>query len=91
MKLELTDSEWMSLIDGESDDTQLGKCCAAISELRDILVQILRDGRNRDLEKWEIRDLKRNITNCFPDGHNPSELIKKISSQIGLKLKGISG
>jgi len=43
-KVELTDSEWMSLIDGTRDDASLQKCCANISELRDQIITIARDG-----------------------------------------------
>jgi hypothetical protein len=38
----LTDSEWMELIDGERDGLQ--HCCASISELRDVIIEIARDG-----------------------------------------------
>lgn len=40
-KVELSDTEWMSLIDGARD---LQKCCANISELRDRIIEIARDG-----------------------------------------------
>jgi hypothetical protein len=43
MKIELTDSEWMSLIDGEREDG-LQRCCANISALRDCLIGLARDG-----------------------------------------------
>lgn len=39
--IDLTDSEWMSLISGERD---LQRCCANISELRDRIIEIARDG-----------------------------------------------
>jgi hypothetical protein len=42
-RIDLTDSEWMSLIDGTRDGG-LQKCCANISNLRDAIIQIARDG-----------------------------------------------
>lgn len=44
----LTDSEWMSLIDGHRDDG-LQKCCASISGLRDVVIQMARDGGTVDV------------------------------------------
>lgn len=41
--VDLTDSEWMSLIDGTRPGG-LQKCCANISELRDRIIEIARDG-----------------------------------------------
>lgn len=42
-KIELTDAEWMCLIDGRRRGG-LQKCCANISDLRDQIVQMARDG-----------------------------------------------
>lgn len=42
-KVELTDAEWMSLIDG-TRESGLQKCCANISELREQVIVIARDG-----------------------------------------------
>lgn len=43
LTITLTDSEWMSLIDGEREDG-LQRCCANISELRDVLIGAARNG-----------------------------------------------
>lgn len=46
LKIELTDAEWVSLID--QHDIGLPSCCANISALRDTIITILRDGRQID-------------------------------------------
>lgn len=82
MKLNLTDSEWISLLDGESDDSQLGTCCANISSLRDQFMLLVRSGRNEEIMEWELTDLKRKIK-WVADGHELSPLLIKICEQIG--------
>lgn len=42
-KIELADTEWMSLIDGERRDG-LQKCCANIGNLREYVIQMAREG-----------------------------------------------
>lgn len=42
-KIELTDAEWMSLIDGTRSDG-LQSCCANISDLRDHIISLARMG-----------------------------------------------
>ncbi len=90
MKIELTDSEWISLLDGNAEDSGLPICCANISALRDQLVSIVRDGRNSDIMKWEIDDLKQKIKWVI-DGHDIEglPLIKKIADQIGFDFETV--
>jgi len=42
VRLELTDTEWMSVIDANRDG--LPRCCANISALRDCLISAAREG-----------------------------------------------
>lgn len=50
IKIELTDREWVSLIDQE--DEGLPSCCANISALRDEIINILRNGKT--LYSWDL-------------------------------------
>ena len=77
----LTDSEWVSLIDGESDDSGLSKCCANISALRDTLISICRDGRNGPIYNYRLKELMKHIK-WVADGHELTPLIAKICKQI---------
>lgn len=82
MKITLTDSEWISLIDGDSEDSQLPRCCANISALRDELIHIIREGRNEDIMDYRIQWLKDKLT-WVADGHDLTPLLKKVCDQIG--------
>lgn len=86
MKLDLTDSEWISLIDGESDDSQLPKCCANVSSLRDVFVDIVRGGRKEDMTGFQERDLKQRLV-WLAGGHDLTPLIQNICEQIGFDPK----
>jgi hypothetical protein len=61
IKLNLTDSEWISLVDGNSDDSSLPVCCANVSALRDVFIHIIRNGRNTDLPSWTLEDLRQKL------------------------------
>lgn len=60
IKLNLTDSEWIQLIDGVSADTQLPKCCDNVASLRDIFIHLVRNGRNES-NYWG-HELKQKLT-----------------------------
>lgn len=55
IKIELTDREWVSLIDQEED--ALPTCCSNISALRDEIIDILRQGKT--LYNWNILNFLR--------------------------------
>ena len=80
-RLTLTDSEWVQLLDGESDDSQLGKCCANISSLRDWFAQIIRDGRNEPIMDWYLEKLKVRLK-WVADGHDLTPLLQKVCDQL---------
>lgn len=80
--IKLTDTEWILLLDGQDEDSELGSCCANISALRDVFVQLVRSGRNSERQDWELRDLKQKIK-WVSDGHELTPLLKKVCAQIG--------
>ena len=82
MKLNLTDQEWVQLIDGQSEDSELPICCANISRLRDRFVSILRGGRNNDIMDFELEHLKQELK-WVADGHELTPLLQKVCEQIG--------
>lgn len=79
--LNLTDSEWLQLLDGQSDDSELSACCANVSALRDVFFQIVREGRNEEIMDWVVRDLKQKIK-WVAGGHELTPLLRKICEQI---------
>lgn len=83
IKLELTDAEWISLLDGTSDNSSLPTCCANISALRDELIHILRNGRNEPIRSWELDGLKQKLQ-WAANGHEFKNLpvIQKICKQL---------
>ena len=77
-RLDLTDSEWMSVISSERDG--LPRCCGNISELRDVLISIAReDGR---INFFTLPRLRRVLGWCFPDHDIPSDVIRKICESV---------
>lgn len=60
VKIELTDAEWMSLID--QTDEGLPYCCANISTLRDDIISIARYGR--ELSAWSATRFLRHMYWC---------------------------
>jgi hypothetical protein len=86
----LTDSEWIQLIDGDSDDTELQTCCANISALRDTFVGILRQGRARKLCSWDRGMLIQKLTWVI-DGHELTPLLRKVCEQIGFDPSTVEG
>jgi hypothetical protein len=80
--LNLSDTEWVSLIDGNSYDSGLPICCANISALRDVLVSILRNGRKREIGFFDMQELRKCLK-WVADDHDLSPTVKKLSDQIG--------
>ena len=83
--LGLTDDEWIRLIDGDSEDSLLQVCCANISALRDQLISMLRGGRFRKAQTYEIQLLQRNLK-WVVDGHDvllESPIFKKLIDAVG--------
>jgi hypothetical protein len=81
-KLDLTDSEWLSLLDG-GDASELGICCANISALRDELFFIVRQGRHEELPNWTLDDLRQKLK-WVADGHDLTPTLKKLCVQLDL-------
>lgn len=83
MKLELTDEEWMQLIDGERKDG-LAKCCANISALRDVLISAARDGGY--LHPFLLQNLRRTLGWCY-DSHDLSAIpvIARVHDQLDMQ------
>ena len=81
----MTDSEWMSLIDGERVDG-LQKCCANISALRDVIMGIARDGGY--VHFVHQAQLKRTLGWAIGghDGIDEISAIVKIASQMDIDL-----
>lgn len=80
VRLDLTDSEWMSIIDSERDG--LPVCCANVSELRDCITRAARFGgeitfinRIRDVVHW-----------VYPDHGAPEGVMAKIVEQLGVTI-----
>lgn len=84
MKVVLTDSEWMSLIDGSEDRDGLGYCCANISALRDVIIGIARQGGC--IYEWEIDNLKQKIGWNKDHGLENVPAMVHLCSQLGISL-----
>lgn len=83
VQLELTDSEWMSLLDGERDG--LPRCCANVSALRDTLMGIVRGGCA--LNPFDRTLLERHFY-WFLEGHDLDQEgpLAKLVAQTGLPM-----
>jgi hypothetical protein len=81
MKLELTDSEWMDLIDGERPGG-LTACCANISEVRDQFISAARAGG--EVHRFQI-DRFRLILGAALAGHDLDGIpaLDKVRAQLG--------
>jgi len=84
MKLDLTDAEWLELLDG-SEDNELASCCRNVSELRNNFVQIVREGRNEEICYVWIPQLEQSIKN-FVSGHLAGPILKKVIDQLGFDI-----
>lgn len=83
-KVDLTDGEWMSLLDGERDG--LPRCCANVSALRDVLMQVVRGGG--EVDTFTMLGLERAF-GWFVEGHDLPEggALEKLARQVGLPLE----
>ncbi len=79
-RLDLTDAEWMSIIDQDRDG--LPPCCGNISALRDSITSHARNG-GQPIFYSEFEMLKRHLSWCFPDHDIPSPVFQKIIDQVG--------
>lgn len=84
MKITLTDQEWIQLLDGNSDDSELPVCCANVSALRDVLGQVVRNGRHHEIEVFTADNLRQKLK-WVTDGHELTKLpvLKKLAEQVG--------
>lgn len=82
-KVELTDSEWMSLLDGERDG--LPRCCANVSALRDALMSVVRGGC--EVGPFDRLQVQRTLW-WVVEGHDldPDGPLVKLAGQVGLSL-----
>lgn len=83
-KIELSDSEWMSLIDGSDERHGLLICCANVSALRDRILTIARHGgyvHDMDL------DMLKEVTGWVEDSHDLEDLpaFVKLRNQLGME------
>jgi hypothetical protein len=82
--LNLTDSEWVKLIDGNSDDSELPVCCANVSALRDALMRIVRNGRSSPISAFDLPELRKTL-GWYCSGHDMTPLLQKVADQVGFK------
>lgn len=78
MKIELTNDEWISVLDAEEEG--LPRCCANISALRDTLFQIVRDGR--ECGPFIERQFLRTYYWCLDHDESGFPIVKKIFDQV---------
>lgn len=82
--LDLTDAEWLSLIDGDPDEeSELGVCCGDVSNLRDVIIQIVREGRRN--VSFGLKPQLIDKLNDFCATHDMTPTLKKLADQVGFK------
>ena len=79
-RVELTDTEWMDLIDGDRDG--LPRCCANVSALRDDIIRLARDGGI--VNSLYVSMLRTHATWVFPAHGNPSPTLQKLFAQLDI-------
>ena len=79
--LQLSDAEWLQLLDGEAADSALPKCCPNVAALRDVFVMIVRNGRTR-LSPFEAAELRRHL-GWVANAHPLTPLVHEVCKQIG--------
>ena len=83
VKVELTDTEWMDLIDGERPDG-LQKCCANISVLRDWIISLARDGGQTNF--ITLQELRRTLGwVCSDHAVDGIPALVKLRAQVGME------
>jgi hypothetical protein len=85
MKIELSDEEWMSLIDGTREGG-LAICCANVSALRDDIISAARNGGTVLIFNEEL--IKENM-GWVDDSHDIGDIpaLVKLRQQLGLEDK----
>ncbi len=94
-KVELTDAEWLAAIgpedrnfedeEGEEIEVELQKCCAQISNIRDILFECKENG---GLMTRDVRRLQKALNNHEPStSDNP--ILNKIFALLGVKWEEV--
>jgi hypothetical protein len=84
IKIELSDSEWMSLIDGDRPGG-LERCCANISELRDVLISTAREGGR--VHMFQVERLRMTL-GWVIDGHDIDSTAALVKVRAQLDLQG---
>lgn len=84
VKIELSDFEWMELLDGEREG--LARCCANVSALRDAIMQVVRGGC--EVNVFDRSQLERTF-GWFLEGHDlvPDGSLAKLAAQAGLSTE----
>lgn len=77
-KINLTDEEWMSILDQTRDG--LPYCCANLSALRDDIASIVRYGC--EISDWHMSSFVRHYCWVFPNHELPLSPIHKILRQL---------
>jgi hypothetical protein len=84
MEINLTDEEWMSIIDGTRDGLPI--CCANVSALRDAIIDIARNGNDPDSIHTGL--FRRAFTWVYPahelDKDGP---VVKLARQLGVDIE----
>jgi len=82
IKIVLTDSEWMDLIDGTRPGG-LEKCCANVSALRSCIINAARDGG--EVHIFAVKQLRMTL-GWVVDGHGLDSIpaLVKLRDQVGL-------
>lgn len=78
IKIELTDEEWMSLLDPERDG--LPRCCGNISALRDEIFNVVRN--SCAVPFYRVQSFLRAYLWCFESHDLPNSSVHKILDQI---------
>lgn len=83
VKVELTDTEWMDLIDGERPDG-LQRCCANISALRDWIISLARAGGQTNF--ITLKELRRTLGwVCADHEIDGIPALVKLRTQVGME------
>lgn len=87
--IDLSDSEWMSLIDGSDKRGGLTRCCANISELRDEIMSLARNAGDgvftMHIERFKV------IYGQAADSHDLTSIpaLAKLVAQLGISAEDV--
>jgi hypothetical protein len=79
--IQLTDTEWMSIIDGSRDG--LPVCCANVSALRDDIISAARNGGTPLM----VETIRRRADWVFPEHGEPPPAVASLLAQCGWTMK----